>query len=167
MPRSSPSPPLVIPWSACFRCAPMPARRGPHPFTAGAHPFTAGYIVLSSEPQSRLRTWASHAAHGTSVHGETSKKPSGFRWKPTRSQGITGASSSLTMWVTPNTCHTTCTAGQRGLAWRGVAVQWLRGALACSGGASTTSLSSMRSSRSVHAGRPSGLPVHSSARQRT
>jgi hypothetical protein len=31
-----------------------------------------------------------HASHGTSTHGEASKKPLGLSAKPTRSHGITG-----------------------------------------------------------------------------
>ena len=47
-------------------------------------------------PALSAATTLAHAAHGTSTHGEASKKPSGLIMKLTLSEGITGPSSRRT-----------------------------------------------------------------------
>ena len=53
---------------------------------------------------------------GISREGLASKKPNGFRKKPTCSAGMTGQSSILGMWVTPKECQITQSASTRFLS---------------------------------------------------
>ena len=58
---------------------------------------------------------------GTSSAGFRSKNPTGFRWNPVRSTGITGQSSVRGMWLVPNTYQSTTSVSR---SWpRSAAVQ--------------------------------------------